>query len=319
MLLSVVAATLLPLASVQMEAFETALKGAPAGDRDCPGVTVDVGYRLNIPGSWWTAGPATPATHAGVMSAFHGEDVWSSAQTREHFEQPSVKKQLGKEKIYGSPLSQGIIHTLLQQTNPKLILEVGVFRGSTSIAMAKLLDTMPALKDTFIISMDSWLLDLRFVWGAPSSRNHNPGYSNTSAKATSRFKMAQYFRNVEIGGGSQMYWRFLHNVMLTNTQHRIVPMQTASSNGALALISHRLRPGLIYVDASHANPDVFIDYENFYQILEPGGALAVDDIRLVPACKIAFAALCKRYSLTPVYGGPGGNQAYVFKPANEGG
>lgn len=303
---------------IYLHALAYALKGAPAGDRDCPGVKVDVGYRLNIPGSWWTAGPATPATHAGVMSAFHGGDIWSSAQTREHFEQPWVKQQLGNEKeIYGSPLDQGIIHTLLQHTKPRLVLEVGVFRGSTSIAMAKLLDTMPALKDTFIISMDSWLLDLRFVWGAPSSANHVP--ANTTASLPSRFKMAHYFRNLEIGGGSQMYWQFLRNVMLTNTQHRIVPMQTASSNGALALISHRLRPGLIYVDASHANPDVFIDYENFYQILEPGGALAVDDIRLVPACKIAFAALCKRYSLTPVYGGPGGNQAYVFKPANEGG
>ena len=64
------------------------------------------------------------------MSAFHGGDIWSSAQTREHFEQPWVKQQLGNEKeIYGSPLDQGIIHTLLQHTKPRLVLEVGVLNS----------------------------------------------------------------------------------------------------------------------------------------------------------------------------------------------
>jgi len=246
------------------------------------GVTVDVGYRLNIPPSWWGAGPATPVTHDAVMAAFHGQNVWTSPETQEHLERPWIKERLGSAdtEIYGSTLQGHIMHTLLQHAAPKLILEVGVFRGSTSIALAKLLDTMPRLKNTFIISMDSWLLDLRFVWGAPGS-SHREAVTNSTAEGSN---MQRYFRNIEIGGGSQMYWQFLANVLATNTQHRIVPMQTASANGALALISHRIRPGLIYVDASHANPDVFIDYENFYQILQPGGALAVDDMG-VPACR----------------------------------
>ena len=64
-----------------------------------------------------------------------------------------------------------------------------------------------------------------------------------------------------------MYFTFLANALQSNTSHRIVPFQTASSNGAQALIAHRLRPDLMYIDASHANPDVFIDLENFYNIL----------------------------------------------------
>ena len=74
---------------------------------------------------------------------------------------------------------------------------------------------------------------------------------------------------------------------------------------------------LIYVDASHANPDVFSDYENFYTILAPGGALAVDDVASVPAVRKAFDALIEAKGLSPqFYNSMGGrsNQAVVWKP-----
>ena len=51
---------------------------------------------------------------------------------------------------------------------PHLVLEVGVFHGHTSIQVAKLMDQLtplvPEMKSSFVISMDSWLLDPRFVW-----------------------------------------------------------------------------------------------------------------------------------------------------------
>lgn len=83
------------------------------------------------------------------------------------------------------------------------------------------------------------------------------------------------------------------------------------------MLAHKLRPKLIYVDASHANPDVFIDYENFYTILAPGGAMAVDDVGIVPAVRKAFDALVEAYGLSPkFYDTRGGrsNQAVVRKP-----
>lgn len=85
----------------------------------------------------------------------------------------------------------------------------------------------------------------------------------------------------------------------------------------MAFLAHKLRPQLIYVDASHANPDVFIDYENFYTILAPGGALAVDDVASVPAVRKAFDALIEAKGLSPqFYDSMGGrsNQAVVWKP-----
>ena len=85
----------------------------------------------------------------------------------------------------------------------------------------------------------------------------------------------------------------------------------------MAFLAHKLRPQLIYVDASHANPDVFIDYENFYTILAPGGALAVDDVATVSAVRKAFDALIEAKGLSPqFYDSMGGrsNQAVVWKP-----
>ena len=67
----------------------------------------------------------------------------------------------------------------------------------------------------------------------------------------------------------------------------------------------------MYIDASHSNPDVFIDYENFFHILAPGGVMAVDDVELVPAVRTAFQALLSRYGLSATWKG---NQAFVKKP-----
>lgn len=98
-----------------------------------------------------------------------------------------------------------------------------------------------------------------------------------------------------------MYWTFLGNVLHTNTSHRIIPMRTASSNGMLALVAHQIRPDLIYLDASHANPDVFIDMENFYALLMPGGTMFIDDVTAVIPVKESFNSLCKRHGLVPKF------------------
>lgn len=42
---------------------------------------------------------------------------------------------------------------------------------------------------------------------------------------------AHYFKNTYVCGASQMYFMFMANVMRTNTEARIIPMQTASQNG----------------------------------------------------------------------------------------
>ena len=79
----------------------------------------------------------------------------------------------------------------------------------------------------------------------------------------------------------------------------------------MSLIAHKIRPDLIYLDASHSNPEIDVDMENFYNILAPGGALAFDDLNLPPV-SYAFDSLVKRYGLLQVH--RNGTQGYIFKP-----
>ena len=110
-----------------------------------------------------------------------------------------------------------------------------------------------------------------------------------------------------------MYYEFLANCITTNTTDRIIPLQIASANGAMALLSHGVRPDFMYIDASHSNPEVYIDYENFYKLLKPGGAIAFDDIGGVPATRAAFHRLADKYGLEKNYLNKGEEQGYLKK------
>lgn len=280
------------------------LKHAPAMDRDLIGVNIDLSYKLHVPLDWW--GGLHRPTYAKAMHSLHGSDVWHDRGLQQHIQ------SLGLDQItysdHGSPLNSTMLQKLLLQLRPRIFLEVGVLHGSTSIRIAKFFEQTPGFEDSFVISMDTWLLDLRFAWRGEKANGAHKAASNADTG---------YFQNVEIGGSSQMYFTFLYNCLKTNTSHRIIPLQTASSNGAMALIAHRLRPEFIYIDASHSNPDVFIDYENFYAILAPGGAMAVDDLHVVPAVKHAFNQFAKKYGLQPYVfdaNAISANQGFIIKP-----
>jgi predicted O-methyltransferase YrrM len=264
------------------------IEDAPAADRDLPMVTVDLSYQLHVPPSVWDG--REPPTYDATMKALHGGDIWKDPKTRAtiDFLLNQTQSQNEKHAYSGSAVPNSHLRNAIRKVKPRVLLEVGVFRGLTSTRMAKILDSTPGCSESFVISMDTWLLDVRFQWNGALSSNTNR-------------TLEGYFKEPEVGGSSLMYWVFLNNVLNTNTSHRIIPMRTSSQNGALALVSHQIQPDLLYIDASHANPDVFIDYENFYTIAAPGAVLFFDDIYAVPACKAAFDSLCRRYNLLPQF------------------
>lgn len=273
--------------------------GSACGDK----AKINLYYELNVPKGWWANGTRDAVketrpgqqrtTHHSAMMALHGNNVWKDPRVKQFISQLGVVAE--KEPV-GSPIDESKLTTLVRNRKPKIFLEVGVFHGATSMKIARLFDQM-GLKNSFVISMDTWLLDLRFVWSQQAKSSHN-----------------QYFSNVEVGGSSQMYFTFLANCIEANVTHRIVPLQTASSNGAMALLAHHIRPDLMYLDASHAAPDVFIDFENFYQILAPGGMMVLDDVGLaIPDA--ALKVLAKRYNVHYQYFYTGTRrQAQIRKP-----
>ena len=233
------------------------------------------------------------------MVALHGQDVWADDRLPSHIKALGID---GTLTPIGSPLGRksnkldGTIKQLLLDIKPKIFLEVGVFNGSTSTKVARFFKETPGFENSYVISMDTWILDIAF---------ERAGVKSVLETNT------EYFAGDRISGGSMMYYQFMANCLEADAADRIIPLPTATSNGAYTLLSHAVRPDFIYIDASHANPDVFIDYENFYNILKHGGLMAANDMK-IPSIKELYDFLIKRYNLKSVK--MNDNQAYFIKP-----
>ena len=281
------------------------LKDAPAVDRDLIGITVDINYNLNVPSNWYDSFETTSPSYDETMISLHGHNIWKDEEGDElkELSLSSLLDQLqltnNSFKLIGSPLDFPTLKKLLEEIKPKIFLEVGVFQGMTSTWVAHYFQSQSSFKDSYVISMDTWLLDIRFTWNGVKSKHVKETKTLPYFIGTSRPQ----------GGYSTMYYHFLANCIKSGTTDRIVPLPTSSQNGAMTLLSHGIRPEFIYIDASHSNPDVMIDYENFFTILKPGGVIAFDDIG-IESVKVAFHALVRKYNLEyhALH-----KQAYIYK------
>ena len=124
-------------------------------------------YKLHVQyEAWNTTRLGGHGLYRAVMQALHGRSVWADEALSKRLNSPSMSGD-DVSTIPGSPLNAALLEALLVGVRPRLVLEVGVFHGHTSIQAAKLLVPLfPETKSSFVISMDSWLLDLRFVWRA---------------------------------------------------------------------------------------------------------------------------------------------------------
>jgi len=258
------------------------LKAAQAVERDLSGITIDLSYKLNVPSNWWKDVNISPS-YDESMNSLHGMNIWKEEGLKDHIDFLGLTEP---PKLHGSPLDNEILLKLLDEIKPKVFLEVGVYHGMTSIKVAKHFRSNKnnGFENSYILSMDTWLLDIRFTW------------SGIKSKHQEEVKHHKYFDMQSKSGGSIMYYQFLSNCIKSKTTDYIIPIATATQNGAMSLLSHGVRPELMYIDASHSNPDVFIDYENFYTILKPGGAIAFDDVG-IPSVKAALDKLVDRYEL----------------------
>lgn len=142
---------------------------------------------------------------------------------------------------------------ILGEINPKIIVEVGSWKGASAIHMAQL---CPAAK---IYCVDHWLGGI----------DHELSQDNpTSVLPRNRGYPTQYFQ-------------FLHNVARAGLQFRIVPVVQTSINGARLLKAHGIIPDAVYVDGSHEYPDAFYDMMIYWSFLPPGGVMFGDDLSFI--------------------------------------
>jgi hypothetical protein len=145
-----------------------------------------------------------------------------------------------------------VFEALIKAVKPKVIVEVGSWKGASAIHMAKLctelgLPTKIICVDTWLGSAEhhiykKWRKDLKFSYGYP-----------------------------------QLYFTFLSNVMKCGCQDRIIPLPATSEVAFEVLMKKDIRPDLIYIDGSHTYDAVRRDLNLYWELLLHPGVLFGDD------------------------------------------
>jgi predicted O-methyltransferase YrrM len=137
----------------------------------------------------------------------------------------------------------------------ELIIEVGTWKGGSAIEMARALDE--ADSSAKIICVDTWLGALEF-W-----RDHDD---------------ATRYGALELKNGyPSVYYRFLANVCHAGHTDRVVPFPQTSATAALWFAQHGVKAGLVYVDGSHEEGDVYADLVAYWDLVARGGVMFGDD------------------------------------------
>lgn len=128
--------------------------------------------------------------------------------------------------------------------DPKFIVEVGSWLGQSALRLAEL------CPNAIIVCVDHWC-------GSPDTLKP---LAEAGLLATHL-----YFR------------QFLMNVAVSPHAARIFPLPTSSLHGARLIKTLPITPDLIFVDASHETPDVYMDCCAYYDVLAGGGTMFGDD------------------------------------------
>ena len=131
---------------------------------------------------------------------------------------------------------------------PKIIVEVGTWKGRSAINMAKIVKSLGL--DCTIICVDTWLgSPEHFLGGDPAWRT------------------SLLFKH----GYPQLYFTFLSNVIHSNVTDIIVPLPTTSENAAIILKAKGIRPDMVYVDGAHEEAPAYRDFKTYFDLLSPRG------------------------------------------------
>lgn len=141
----------------------------------------------------------------------------------------------------------------IDETKPKNIIEVGSWKGVSACIMAEL----SAPYGSKIHCVDTWLGDVQHVLGKDKLPRDQWGYP-------------------------QLFHQFLVNVKGAGYSERITPYPMCSVDGWRYLKHLGLRAELIYVDGGHDMETVYQDCKMYWDLLEPGGIMFLDDTLVFP-------------------------------------
>lgn len=171
----------------------------------------------------------------------------------------SLTSQVADIRRYESILFE----TFIKVVQPKIIIEVGSWKGSSAICMAKIIQKYNL--DTTIICVDTWLGSPEH-WLDKENKLLEWGFHNLNLKY----------------GYPSLYYTFLNNVVLEKCEDVIVPFPGTSENAYQVFRNLNIIADLIYVDAAHEYEPALRDIRSYWQLLSDQGILCGDDYITFP-------------------------------------
>ncbi len=149
----------------------------------------------------------------------------------------------------------GAFRELILETKPRLIVEVGTWKGASALEMAAVV--RDAALSTQVLCVDTWLGALEF-W---TEQNDPERYASLRL----------------CHGYPTVYYQFLANVCHKGLQDLIVPFPQTASIASLWLRYYGITAEMVYIDASHEEEDVYLDLCNYWEVVSVNGIVFGDD------------------------------------------
>ena len=151
--------------------------------------------------------------------------------------------------------SDSAVFLKLLEIKPKLIIEVGTWKGASAIHMANIFKEN--YTDFEIVCVDTWCGNVEH-WNPNSEHN-------------------TWFRNNLVNGRPTIYDQFRSNIIHKELTNYITPFPIDSINACEWFKVNNIMADAIYIDAGHDYNSVFVDLSNWAHVLRPGGYLLGDD------------------------------------------
>lgn len=169
-------------------------------------------------------------------------------------------------QLQGWGSTDPIFQSILEQLNPKQIIEVGSWKGLSAIHMARVMKSLGRI-DFEILCVDTWL----------------GSYEHWLERDDPHF----FASLALVNGYPTLYRQFLTNVVKCGQDDVITPFPLTSGQAAIFLERKGVQADFIYIDAAHDEDGVRADLVAYWPLLREGGVLLGDDYDQPPLAAAA--------------------------------
>lgn len=176
-----------------------------------------------------------------LMQKIHRENIYENFTELYPYDTDANNIEKSLENIFGQYSDKTV-----------LIIEVGSWKGSSAISMAKYFLNKNITPT--ILCVDNWN-------GSTYHRFYDGAFPSLYCK----------------NGFPTLYPRFLSNIIHDNLQEYIVPVPHSSHDAARYLKKLNIAADFCYVDACHELDEVLDDMKSYWPLIKKGGTMLGDD------------------------------------------